>query len=496
MSFLFVFFLVSITLLDVLFGVYAAIQLGYGPPSVREAFRVLWNRKDQEELTALLRNRSALFQHFPGMLLERLKRRMPDPEEVEAAAEPEEARTALEEVLAQVAGADISDLLTDDSEDLMQVAPIHELFDDDLVSILMDQGTEAWLMAEKHVESSILKLNVVMMKSGRFAADLDNRLRALRGTADMPGLRLYLQELKDDCTNYLENQAIVSGQIRNRVSEFGELKYLAEDIEYANMEQASQIETTLSNLDQLVLRGTAEEGVERMLKELSNLRLARHRLRDMQDRAFLTITRYEQRIDSISQQLFVDETNGLRNRIGLDVAIFEWWRQKRHEKRKITFALLDFVGFGELNDKHGITVCDNLIRTVGHILEKTFDPLDLVGLHQGNCFLVATVNMGPRKTMSEIDRIRQQMEKTTFTYDNGRNDLSFRFTCAVTEAPTTKTDLEVIGVLEATLAAAKKAGHNQTFIYDPNVLDPKPEKLEAPGFGFEPATVAIEEEGS
>lgn len=490
MTLLLIILIIPIFLLNVLVGFYAAVLYGYGPPSVQYAVTMLLDRRD---FTGLLEQASDFLQPLIARL-KALPERLLKRADASAETSGEETKTpSLEETIAKIAETDLADLLEEESEDMMQVVPMQELFDDDLASVLMEQGPEAWLMGEKHVESSILKLNVVMMKSGRFATDLDARLRELQGKADLPTIKEYLQQLKDDCTNYLQNQAQVSDQIRQRADEFGELRHLAEDIEYANMEQFSQLETTLSNLDQFVLRGTPEEGRVRLLKELANLRIARHRLRDMQDKAFLTIVRYEKRVDTISPQLFVDETTGLRNRIGLDAALFEWWRLKRNESRKITFALLDFVRFSEANDEQGIMYCDLAIRKIGKMLEKNFDALDLVGLYCGNCYLVATVNMGPRKTMTEIDRIRQQLAKTRLTYDGGEKEFTLQVTCAVTEVPEEKSDTEVLSVLEKTLAAAKKAAKGQTMIYDPTKISPEPELLDAPDFGLEAVTMDLDE---
>jgi hypothetical protein len=69
-----------------------------------------------------------------------------------------------------------------------------------------------------------------------------------------------------------------------RLDEFGDLKNIAEEIDYANMEQSAQIETTLSNLNHLDLTDNPEEGANRLIKELAGLRFARHRLRDMLER--------------------------------------------------------------------------------------------------------------------------------------------------------------------------------------------------------------------
>ena len=461
-------------LTNVAIGLYVAIRLGYGPPTVRDTVDLLLDPHWQDVMEDMVVRLRAI--KFP-------KRSPKEVHPVEEAPATTPSAETVDDLIHQITNADLNDLLQDESEGISRIAPMQELFDDDLASILMERSTEAWLMNEKNVETSILKLNVVMMKSGRFAAELDTRLRAMRGSAEITEVKRCQSELRDDCRNYLESQAAVTEKMQKRLEDFGELKYLAQEIEYANLEQSAQIETTISNLDHLNIAAGTEEAIMRLLKELGSLRTARHRLQDMQEKAFIKVVLYEDRLDTVPQQLYYGETTGLRSRIGLDVAIAEWWKQKRQEQRQITFSLLDFVEFGNVNEEHGILVCDKFIHHFGRSLEKIFDPLDLVGIYYGNCFMVATTNIGPQKTISEVERIRQRCEKTTYKYNDGTNPLRIRVTCAVTEALPTQSVDTVLKNLESTLSAAKKAGRNRTFQFDSGKLNPLPEAVDAPNLG-------------
>ncbi len=403
-----------------------------------------------------------------------------------------EEEKSFDEIIKALTEVDVSDLLDDESDEISNLAPMHEIFDEELASLLMEQGTESWLVNEKHVETSILKLNVVMMKSGRFAAELDWRIRSTRGQLTTEDIRHFLGEMKDDCRNYLDSQAEITQQMLQRLDEFGELKYLAEEVDYANMEQSAQIETTLSNLDHLKLTDNPEDIGMRLLKELGSLRIARHRLRDMQDRSYMKIVFYEDRVDTIPQQLYQDEQFGIRGRIGLEVALHEWWKQKRHQKRQITFALLDFVKFGEANDEHGISVCDNVIKRFGRDLQEHFDSTDLVGIYSGNCFLIATINTGLQKTITEIERIRQNCEHTIFRYNRGREAFHLQLTCAITEALASQSQEDVLKVLATAMSAAKKAGRNHTFQLIPGPLNSPPEKVTAPNMLEEPKEIDLD----
>ena len=485
-------------LVNIIAGCYAAIRLGYGPPTVRDAVLLLvdphWLNSLTDRFQNLLRNSVGdLIGQLRVLLPAKLPVEMVEPEEEPVVVAPSTKET-VDDIIQQYAKASLDDLLEDESDELSRLAPMQELFDDDLASILMEKGTEAWLMNEKHVETSIMKLNVVMMKSGRFAADLDKRLRTIRGRATPNAVKHCLDDLRDDCRNYLEALAATTEQMLKRLDEFGDLKYLAEEIDYANMEQSAQIETTISNLDHLDVVSHPEEAVARLLRELASLRVARHRLHDMHEKATIKIVQHEDRLETIPQQLFFGETTGLRSRIGLDAAIFDWWKQKRHEKRQLTFCLLDFVDFGGLNDEHGILICDKIIRVFGKSLESAFDAQDLVGVYNGNCFMVATINIGPRKTITEIERIRQRCEKTIYRYSGGAGVVRSRLTCGITEALANQSAAELVKNLEMTLAAAKKVGRNLTFHYDAGHMNPQPEKIDAPNLGESEKEVNLDDD--
>jgi diguanylate cyclase (GGDEF)-like protein len=492
-------------------GFYIAVQLGFGPRDIKKNLAVFFSSGVIQELIRsvplqksigllhylpLERFRS-LFSYIPVISFQKMDVSVPTPsskskpEKSDSQSNTEEDESAeVEAIMEKMADAPVGDLLYDEADDILELSPMQEIFDDALASALMEQGTEAWLVNEKHVETSLLRLNTVMMKSGRFAAELDKKIRSNQNNLTPQDITRFIDEMRDDCTQYLQQQATITDQMKARLDEFGELKNLAEDIDFANMEQSSQIETTVSNLNQMKPNSAnTGELASNLIKELANLCVARYRLRDMQDRTYMNIVFYEKRVDTIPQQLYFDERFGVRGRVGLEVAVYEWWKQNRHQTRQITFALLDFVKFSEINLEHGITPCDTVIKYFGKMLTEQFDSSDLVGIYSGNCFMVATVNMGPKKTITEIERVRQRCEKTTFSY-NGEQ-FNVLTTCAVIEALATQTQEDVMKVLESTLATAKKRGRNHTFHFVPNPLNKPPELIEAPNLGEEPKEVDL-----
>ena len=496
------FFIILLTFTNAVMGLYLAVLLGYGPPTMRDVL-VLLGIHEWSHFRESFRSNSlqSLLSRFPQWgeksfaflngLREIARRFLQKKETIEEPVVEQDPFEHLDELLKSVSEANVSDLLEDESSIIEVVAPQRELFDDHLANLLKAKGTEAWLMGDKHIETSILKLNHVIMKSGIFSAELDRRLRAARGTADEFLAKTSMEGLRDDCVNYLAAQAELTEKMKKRIDEFGELSYLAEEIEYSNMEQAAQIETTISNIDRMNPENP-EDTVTLLLKELSKLRLARHRLRDQQEKGFLTMVRYENRMDMIVPQLFVDEISGLRCRIGLEVTLLEWWKQKRHETRQICFTLLDLVKFGEVNDEHGIIIGNKVIAYMGDLLEKEFTSQDLTGVYYGNCFFIITVNMGLRRTVAEVEKIRQGLERTNFTYAKKNHPFTLKATSVVTEVLPKHTDQDVMKLVEKLIDQAKKAGRGYTYLLDQGKLNPELEKANPPDLGMDYISVDLD----
>ncbi|MDR1964905.1 MAG: GGDEF domain-containing protein [Planctomycetaceae bacterium] len=459
----------------ILLGSYVAIYFGFGPPDWRTALNQVIDFPRFQDYWSIFRTRISKLPVF--------RKKNPPSSSVENSHSG--SNTTSGKTTPQQTGLNFNSSNSFNKYgEISDRFPNQENSGNEFTSIFTDQETQDWLVQEGHVETFLLKLNLVMLKSGIFSAELDERIRLLRGTMTPDDVHEFLNELKNDCRNYLESQADITEQMKKRLDEFGVLKNLAEEIDYANMEQSAQIETTLNNLDYLDLSNNPEENALRLIKEISSLRLVRNRLRDMQNRTFIHIIFSEKREETIPTQFFIDENSGIYNRIGIEMNISQWWKQKLHEKKQITFALLDFVKFGEANEEHGITVCNQVLKFFSGVLKERFDPQDLIGIYSGNCFLVATISSSPKKTIAEIERIRQRFEKTIFRF-RGKETMRLQLTCAITEALGTQSKNDVLAALEKTLVAAKKAGRNHTFYYVPGPLGHSPDKIDAPDFGEE-----------
>ena len=344
---------------------------------------------------------------------------------------------------------------------------------------------ELWNLDEAFVETSLLKLNVAMLRSGVRTTEIDSRLRAGDGQPNRETIQHCLAQLSADCESYLAEQSAAAEKFSARLGELGELRSLGEQIETDNLNQAAQIETTLSNLRHMDFASEPAAAAARLLQEIHNLCAARHKLRDSQEAAFLAVARRENRLAHIEPRLGADPLTRLPNRIGLETALAAWWEEGRPKKRQVTAALLDLDAFAQLNETHGLLVGDKVLYHVGQLLRGAAGPADLAGRFGGQRFLLTMMDAGPRNAVKQTETLRQQVEKLAFV--SGPQRFGVTLSAGVAEVRPEDSFEAVVTRLERALDQAKQSGRNRGCLANGSRIEP----IAAPNLGAQPAEIAL-----
>ncbi len=458
---------IGIVVLNVCLGYALAVHIGHGPPSLGEGWTAL--------TTDLTRPEAAPTPIAP----------LPT-----QAAQPDLAQMSTEELLEDVTSASIEDLLDDEPDDdemdeVWEVEAYEDNEEDDVSALLNPDAPETWDLNEKYVETSILKLNIAMIKSGTKATALDTRLRSCRGNTDAETIQQCLAELKEDCESYLSEQSEAAEKFSERINELGELSELGDDIEIANLEQAAQVETTLSNLSTMDFESDLETANQRLIEELDNLRIARHKLRDNQERAFLAVARYQDRLDKIESRLYDDPLTRLSNRIGIETTLWQWWQQGRQKSRQMSAALFDLDGFDLVNETHGALTGDRILHHIAKLIKEHAGKADLVGRFAGQQFLLIMLDVGPRAATKNAELIRQTLERITFL--DGDKEICVTTGGGYTEVTPDDTEEGLFERLVATIKHVKEQGPNCAAFHDRG----GPERVQSPNLGAEYKQIRI-----
>jgi len=444
--------------LNLCLGYVLAVRLGYGPPGLVDGWEVLLANRPPQPTVA----------------------QAPPPDARPADAPPQEdVGPTLEEMLDEP-----YDEAYDDAYDGAHDEAYDEEHQPGSDEPQLD-APEDWELDERFVEVSVLKLNIAMIRSGARTADIDTRLRAVRGKSDAETIRRCRDELLEDCQAFLAEHGQAAERFGQRIDELGELKALGDRIEMANLEQGAQVETTINNLQFMDFESDLETANTRLLEELKNLRVARHKLRDDQERAFLAIARYENRLDGMEKRMFNDALTRLPNRIGLEATLWQWWQEGRHQSRPMSAALFDLDAFGYVNERYGVLASDEILYQIAQVIQGQAGKADVVGRFAGQQFLLMIVDLGPRKAIKSAEFIRQSIERITFL--SGDDEIRVTVGGGITEVVPDDTHEALFTRLEQALREAKEAGPNRSFLHDGR----KTELVESPSLGAEYVEIPI-----
>lgn len=132
---------------------------------------------------------------------------------------------------------------------------------------------------------------------------------------------------------------------------------------------------------------------------------------------------------------------------------------------RFTVALVDIDFFKRVNDTHGHSVGDAVLRYFATGLQQHFRPHDLVGRQGGEEFLVVMLNADEEQMVARLAALRGTMACEPFTADGCR--LSVRFSAGVVSS----TDFgekslvrELLDSADKNLYKAKREGRNRTVI--------------------------------
>lgn len=325
---------------------------------------------------------------------------------------------------------------------------------------------------EAFIETSLLKMNLALMRNEARDATIDCRLRAWSDNTDAETVAQCIEELRADCEIYLAEQSQMSAQFHARMSELGHLSPLGDEIEIANLEQAAQIETTLGNIRNMDFEIDLAGTVARLMDEMKHLRVARHRLRDVQEKAFVTIARYENRLDLAPAILHTDPLTLVLSRLGLEVVLAQWWKEDRIKNRDFGTALFDLDRFTELADTYGNITSDRILHEIAQLIRELVGPGDLVARLSGNRFLVVMAEVDSRTAVKNAEMIRQSIARVAFLREE--KELHVTATVGVTAIFAEDSEESLFARLEESLDRARQTGRNVTFFHngvEPEVVE-------------------------
>jgi diguanylate cyclase (GGDEF)-like protein len=164
----------------------------------------------------------------------------------------------------------------------------------------------------------------------------------------------------------------------------------------------------------------------------------------------------------VSEQAVTDELTGLANNRG-----FRDWMQTEFARaerfgHELSLLMLDIDNFKQVNDTHGHLQGDEVLRTIGRILQRESRGIDVPARYGGEEFTVGLPETDPEGAAEVAERIRARLEETEIPLVSGGGSMRVTASLGVATMPRAADEIErLVGAADEALYRAKRAGKNR-----------------------------------
>lgn len=170
-----------------------------------------------------------------------------------------------------------------------------------------------------------------------------------------------------------------------------------------------------------------------------------------------------------------DPLTGLLNRRRADVDLQRLFRLAERHHQPFSIAMIDLDRFKQVNDTHGHSLGDIVLRRVGSLLSDSFRGEDVVARWGGEEFLLGMYGMGPDDAVQHVASVLETLREELFLTPSG-GELSVTFSAGVASYPAdASTVRDLCDASDQALYRAKRSGRNRVlsslFIRDAHDVD-------------------------
>lgn len=122
-----------------------------------------------------------------------------------------------------------------------------------------------------------------------------------------------------------------------------------------------------------------------------------------------------------------DQLTGLANRREIENRLKENLEQSDRYDFPVSLIMMDLDHFKEINDTHGHSAGDEVLRTTGEILHEETRDTDLAGRYGGEEFAIVSPHTHLKDATQLAERIRKSLKSKTFESEDG----TFSVTCSI-----------------------------------------------------------------
>jgi diguanylate cyclase (GGDEF)-like protein len=164
----------------------------------------------------------------------------------------------------------------------------------------------------------------------------------------------------------------------------------------------------------------------------------------------------------VSEQAVTDELTGLANQRAFREFMAKEEERAHRFEHDLSLIMLDIDDFKQVNDEHGHLQGDEVLRTIGRILDDESRGIDEPARYGGEEFAVALPETGLEGAVELGERIRSRIESELVPGVNGATPLRVTASVGASSMPASAESVQdLIAAADAALYEAKRAGKNR-----------------------------------
>lgn len=155
-----------------------------------------------------------------------------------------------------------------------------------------------------------------------------------------------------------------------------------------------------------------------------------------------------------------DELTSLNNRRAFFEQGRQLFKQARRYQHPISVMMIDIDHFKNINDNHGHSIGDSVLKNIAQLLKKTIREVDILARLGGEEFAIIMPQTSIEEARNLAERIRQRVEAESMQHDTLQIKITASF--GIAACMTEDNDLEkMLTMADDALYIAKKKGRNQ-----------------------------------
>lgn len=186
-------------------------------------------------------------------------------------------------------------------------------------------------------------------------------------------------------------------------------------------------------------------------------------------------------VSGVLQRALYDAVTGLPNRAVFNRHLAEEWERVRRRNSSIAVLMIDLDYFKDINDQHGHSRGDEVLRAVAQTLATQLRSYDLLARFGGDEFAAVLTDCYMTDIHIPASRLHAGILKLRQELDLGDSKLSISMGAVTCPGSRRKTQTELIDAADACLYAAKEAGRSCAYTLDLALSDKAKPRPLSPG---------------